>query len=64
MLELADENSRLREGAWVLVQDCKFVRPCELCFDLEADNSQGRAVHSFCDTDCSVAFTFTCDVRI
>ena len=46
--ELADGNSRLREGSWVLVQDCKFVRPCELCFDLEADTSQG--------TPCNTAY--------
>ena len=40
--EMALESIRLKEGAWVLVQDCKFVRPCELCFDLEEDTSQGR----------------------
>ena len=45
---LADESSRLAQGAWVLVQDCKFVRPCELCFDLEEDTSQG----TFCSYMC------------
>ena len=41
MATLADESNKLAQGAWVLVQDCKFVRPCELCFDLEEDTSQG-----------------------
>ena len=42
--ETADASGRLKKAAWVLVQDCKFVRPCELCFDLEEDTSQGRLV--------------------
>ena len=40
--EMGDASGRLKSGAWVLVQNCKFVRPCELCFDLEEDTSQGR----------------------
>ncbi|KAL3132916.1 hypothetical protein ABBQ38_006830 [Trebouxia sp. C0009 RCD-2024] len=41
---LARESSRLAQEAWVLVQGCKFVRPCQLCFDLEEDTPQGYEV--------------------
>ena len=48
MTILADESNKLAQGAWVLVQDCKFVRPCELCFDLEEDTSQGTVCSYMC----------------
>ena len=47
---LARESNRLAQEAWVLVQGCKFVRPCELCFDLEKDTPQG--------IPCSVALQY------
>ena len=43
--KLADASSRLAQGAWVLVQDCKFVQPHDLCFDLLEDSSRGRLSH-------------------
>ena len=40
---LGRESDRLAQEAWVLVQGCKFVRPCQLCFDLEEDTDQGNS---------------------
>ena len=34
-------NSRLAQEPWVLVKNGKFVRPCDLCFDLEGDTPSG-----------------------
>ena len=40
--ELPRVTGRLAREPWVLVQGCKFVRPSELCFDLEEDTHYGK----------------------
>ena len=62
--ELAGVGRRLAQEPWVLVQGCKFVRPCELCFDLEEDTSQGHfkpLMHSCFLASCegNASYTFT-----
>ena len=53
---------RLAEGCWVLVSDYKFVRPSELCFDLEEDKNHGKHCKQVLSAHASCGATFACEL--
>ena len=42
--DIASVTETLKQGAWVLLQDDKFVQPCQLCFNAEEDSDMGEAL--------------------